>query len=251
MSTAVMQRKPHKRHKQHAAGHQSQQQQPQQQQQPVDYTDGMMLKCVECQRINYCRLKNKKNMASLFLFPHPDLSMPLSPSSVGMKNTNHGSRCGYEERGATLPRMGCGESRDRRGSAGGYRTREASAERRGEHDKHRNTHGGKGAGKTRQHAGKLCCDLVYTVRLRFQWFQVAHVLTVLGPHCLLQRTFRHTTGHHSPQHRGRERLPAPPVQFHPGALGAAGEGNQDQEVVKTPMIQDSQVWGPFPTRKKS
>ncbi|XP_060751455.1 roundabout homolog 1-like isoform X2 [Tachysurus vachellii] len=118
MSTAVMQRKPHKRHKQHAAGHQSQQQH--QQKQPDEYTD--------------------------------DTSMPLSPSSVGMKTTNHGSRCGYEDRGATLPRMGCGESRDRRGSAGGYRTREASAERRGEHDKHRNTHGGKGAGKTRQHA---------------------------------------------------------------------------------------------------
>lgn len=96
----------------------------------------------------------EKDMVLLFLFPNLDPPMPLSPSSAGMKNNNQGSRCGYEERGATLPRMGCGESRDRRGSAGGYRTREASAERRGEHDKHRNTHGGKGAGKTRQHAGK-------------------------------------------------------------------------------------------------
>ncbi|KAG9263533.1 hypothetical protein AMEX_G23580 [Astyanax mexicanus] len=118
MSTAVMQRKPHKRHKHHTANHQSQQQK---HQQPEEYTD--------------------------------DPSMPLSPSSAGLKSPSHGSRCSYEERGATLPRMGCGEARDRRGSAGGYRTREGSADRRGDHDRHRNPHGGKGAGgKTRQYA---------------------------------------------------------------------------------------------------
>ncbi|XP_062870840.1 roundabout homolog 1-like [Trichomycterus rosablanca] len=104
MSTAAMQKKPHKKHKQHISAHQ-------QQQQPEDYTD--------------------------------DKSMLLSPS-FGVKSPSHGSRCGYEDRGATLPRMGCEESRDRRGSAGGYRTREASAERRGEQRK--------GGGKTRQPA---------------------------------------------------------------------------------------------------
>lgn len=166
-------------------------------------------------------------MTSLFLFLISDPSMPLSPSSVGMKTTNHGSRCGYEERGATLPRMGCGESRDRRGSAGGFRTREASAERRGEHDKHRNTHGGKGAGKSRQHAGKYHI-LQFVLRCETsvgfsacEWL----MFSLFSPFVQLQRTFHLTTGLHSPQHRVRGRLPAPPVQFPPGALGAAGEGS--------------------------
>ncbi|XP_076875877.1 roundabout homolog 1-like [Brachyhypopomus gauderio] len=117
MSAAVMQRKPHKRHKQHAGQHHGQ------------------------------------------LHPQPpdqgadDPPVPLSPSSAGLKSPGHGSRCGYEERGATLPRMGCGEARGRRGSAGGYRTREASAERRGDPDRHRTPHGGKAAaGKARPHA---------------------------------------------------------------------------------------------------
>lgn len=120
--------------------------------------------------VNASQCHYEKDKMSLFLFLNSDPSMPLSPSSVGMKTTNHGSRCGYEERGATLPRMGCGESRDRRGSAGGYRTREASAERRGEHDKHRNTHGGKGAGKTRQHAGKYDM-LQFALHCGFSGFQ--------------------------------------------------------------------------------
>lgn len=120
-------------------------------------TNSQMVRCSNVSPVStYQVLQSQFNndLVSLFLFPNPDPLMPLSPSSVGMKSNNHGPRCGYEERGATLPRMGCGESRDRRGSAGGYRTREASAERRGEHNKHRNTHGGKGPGKTRQHTGK-------------------------------------------------------------------------------------------------
>ncbi|XP_017552766.1 roundabout homolog 1-like isoform X3 [Pygocentrus nattereri] len=120
MSTAVMQRKPHKRHKQHAASHQNHQQQQQPPPPPENYAD--------------------------------DPSVPLSPAPAGLKSPSHGSRCSYEERGATLPRMGCGEARDRRGSAGGYRTREGSADRRGDHDRHRNPHGGKGSSKARQQA---------------------------------------------------------------------------------------------------
>ncbi|XP_030647958.1 roundabout homolog 1 [Chanos chanos] len=110
MSTAVMQRRPHKRHKQHQSA---------QQRQRDDYT--------------------------------ADPSMPLSPSSTGLKSPGHASKCGYEVRGATLPKMGCGDGRDRRGSAGGYRTREGSAERRGDQDRHRTPQSGKGSSKTRQH----------------------------------------------------------------------------------------------------
>ncbi|XP_035391356.1 roundabout homolog 1-like [Electrophorus electricus] len=113
MSAVVKQRKPHKRHKQHSTAPQGQQRQP-----PQEGAD--------------------------------DPCLPLSPSSAGPKSPSHGSRCGYEEKGATLPRMGCGEARGRRGSAGGYRTREGSAERRGDHDRHRVPHGGKG--KARPHA---------------------------------------------------------------------------------------------------
>lgn len=97
---------------------------------------------------------------------------------------------------------------------------------------------------------KACYNLDYSVRLGLQWFHVAHC-SLSSLFMQLQRTFYHTTGHHSPQHRGRGKLPAPLVQFHPGALRAADEERQDQEVVKTPVIQDSQVWWPFPTRKKS
>uniref|UniRef100_A0A3B4CUJ4 Roundabout, axon guidance receptor, homolog 1 (Drosophila) n=1 Tax=Pygocentrus nattereri TaxID=42514 RepID=A0A3B4CUJ4_PYGNA len=98
---------------------------------------------------------NVKLKVELCLFLPTDPSVPLSPAPAGLKSPSHGSRCSYEERGATLPRMGCGEARDRRGSAGGYRTREGSADRRGDHDRHRNPHGGKGSSKARQQAGKL------------------------------------------------------------------------------------------------
>lgn len=69
-------------------------------------------------------------------------------------------------------------------------------------------------------------NLHYTARLGFRCFQVAHVLTVFSPLMFvqLQRTFRHTTGHHSQQHRVKGRLLALPVQFHPAALGVVGEG---------------------------
>ncbi|KAM4620724.1 roundabout homolog 1-like [Polymixia lowei] len=58
----------------------------------------------------------------------------------------------YKVRGATLPRMGSGEARGRRGSAGAHRTREGSFETRESQDKHRPPQGGKGSSKSRQHS---------------------------------------------------------------------------------------------------
>lgn len=77
-----------------------------------------------------------------------------------LKSPSHMSRCGYEVRGATLPRIGSGEGRGRRGSAGGQRTREGSVERREAQDKNRTPQGGKGSSKGRQHPGTYC-NVVY------------------------------------------------------------------------------------------
>uniref|UniRef100_A0A4W5KU10 Roundabout guidance receptor 1 n=1 Tax=Hucho hucho TaxID=62062 RepID=A0A4W5KU10_9TELE len=74
-------------------------------------------------------------------------------SCMPLKSPSHRSRCGYEVRGATLPRIGSGEGRGRRGSAGGQRTREGSVERREAQDKNRTPQGGKGSSKARQHPG--------------------------------------------------------------------------------------------------
>uniref|UniRef100_A0AAY4AX66 Roundabout, axon guidance receptor, homolog 1 (Drosophila) n=1 Tax=Denticeps clupeoides TaxID=299321 RepID=A0AAY4AX66_9TELE len=79
-------------------------------------------------------------------------SHPLSSSAAGLNSPPHSSRGGYEVRGATLPKVGSGEGRNRRGSAGGYRTREGSVERRESQERHRSPQG-KGAGKPRQHPG--------------------------------------------------------------------------------------------------
>uniref|UniRef100_A0A6Q2Y3U1 Roundabout homolog 1-like n=2 Tax=Esox lucius TaxID=8010 RepID=A0A6Q2Y3U1_ESOLU len=65
-------------------------------------------------------------------------------SCMPLKSPSHTSRCGYEGRGATLPRIGSGEGRGRRGSAGGQRTREGSVERQEAQDKSRTQQGGKG-----------------------------------------------------------------------------------------------------------
>lgn len=72
--------------------------------------------------------------------------MPLSfPSQM-----SHGD---YKVRGATLPRMGSGEARGRRGSTGTHRVREATHEQRETQDKHKTPLGGKGSSKSRQHSG--------------------------------------------------------------------------------------------------
>ncbi|KAI3373522.1 hypothetical protein L3Q82_022118, partial [Scortum barcoo] len=73
-----------------------------------------------------------------------DSCMPLNFSS----QMSHGD---YKVRGATLPRMGSGETRGRRGSTGTHRVREAAMEQRENQDKHKNPQGGKGSSKSRQH----------------------------------------------------------------------------------------------------
>ncbi|XP_063058202.1 roundabout homolog 1-like [Engraulis encrasicolus] len=60
-----------------------------------------------------------------------DTALSLGASSAGMMSPSHGSRGGYEVRGATLPRLGCGgDGRgERRGSAGGYQSHKAGKAR--------------------------------------------------------------------------------------------------------------------------
>lgn len=59
----------------------------------------------------------------------------------------------YKVRGATLPRMGSGETRGRRGSTGMQRVKEAESEQREGQDKHKNPQGAKGSSRSRQHSG--------------------------------------------------------------------------------------------------
>lgn len=72
--------------------------------------------------------------------------MPLSFSN----QTAHGD---YKVRGATLPRMGSGEARGRRGSTGTHRVKEAACEQRVSQDRDKKEVGGRGSSKSRQHSG--------------------------------------------------------------------------------------------------
>ncbi|XP_042286152.1 roundabout homolog 1-like isoform X2 [Thunnus maccoyii] len=74
-----------------------------------------------------------------------DTCMPLNFTS----QMSHGD---YKVRGATLPRMGSGEGRGRRGSTGTHRVREGTLEQRESQDKHKTPLGGKGGSKSRQHS---------------------------------------------------------------------------------------------------
>ncbi|XP_029303965.1 roundabout homolog 1-like isoform X2 [Cottoperca gobio] len=74
-----------------------------------------------------------------------DTCMPLSFSS----QMSHGD---YKVRGATLPRMGSGDARGRRGSTGTHKAKEATVEQRESQDKHKTPLGGKGSSKSRQHS---------------------------------------------------------------------------------------------------
>ncbi|XP_047463471.1 roundabout homolog 1-like isoform X2 [Mugil cephalus] len=74
-----------------------------------------------------------------------DTCMPLTfPSQAP-----HGD---YKVRGATLPRMGSGEARGRRGSTGTHRVREGAFEQRESQEKHKAQLAGKGSSKNRQHS---------------------------------------------------------------------------------------------------
>lgn len=83
--------------------------------------------------------------------------MPLNFSS----QMSHGD---YKVRGATLPRMGSGEGRGRRGSTGTHRVREATSEQRESQEKHKTPLGGKGSSKSRQHSGTGWI-ILYTLEL--------------------------------------------------------------------------------------
>lgn len=74
-----------------------------------------------------------------------DTCMPLSFTSP----VSHGD---YRVRGATLPRMGSGETRGRRGSAGTQRIREGICEQSEDQDKHKTAAGAKGSCNNRQHS---------------------------------------------------------------------------------------------------
>lgn len=89
----------------------------------------------------------------------PDSCMPLSFSSP----TAH---CDYKARGATLPRMGSGENRGRRGSTGTHRVKDAACEQRENQDKHRSPPRGKGSSRNRQHSGSRRMDFIFTLLKR-------------------------------------------------------------------------------------
>ncbi|XP_025766720.1 roundabout homolog 1 isoform X5 [Oreochromis niloticus] len=74
-----------------------------------------------------------------------DTCMPLDFTS----QMSHGD---YKVRGATLPRMGPGEARGRRGSTGTHRVKEATVEERESQEKHMIPLAGKGSSKNRQHS---------------------------------------------------------------------------------------------------
>nr|XP_024659787.1 roundabout homolog 1-like [Maylandia zebra] len=74
-----------------------------------------------------------------------DTCMPLDFTS----QMSHGD---YKVRGATLPRMGPGEARGRRGSTGTHRVKEATVEERESQENHKIPLAGKGSSKNRQHS---------------------------------------------------------------------------------------------------
>nr|XP_020454588.1 roundabout homolog 1-like isoform X2 [Monopterus albus] len=77
--------------------------------------------------------------------PNDDSCMPLN-------FTSHMSHGDYKVRGATLPRMGSGEARGRRGSTGIHRVREGTFEERESKEKYKTPVEEKGNSKSRQHS---------------------------------------------------------------------------------------------------
>ncbi|XP_029030349.2 roundabout homolog 1-like [Betta splendens] len=71
-------------------------------------------------------------------------------SCTPLNFTSPASHGDYKARGATLPRMGSGEARGRRGSTGTHRVREGALEQRESQDKNRIPPGGKGGNNNRQ-----------------------------------------------------------------------------------------------------
>lgn len=88
-----------------------------------------------------------------------DTCMPLDFTS----QMSHGD---YKVRGATLPRMGPGEARGRRGSTGTHRVKEATVEERESQENHKIPLAGKGSSKNRQHSGTIWIMLLI-LKLKF------------------------------------------------------------------------------------
>lgn len=136
MSPAITHRRP-RRHKQNQTGEQDYQ--------PRDvFNDGKEIN--DNERYYLCLLlMSLMNLLNVTSVP-TDACMPLSFSG-------HLPHADYKVRGATLPRMGSGENRGRRGSTGTHRIKEAACEQRENPDKHKTPPGGKGSSKSRQHSG--------------------------------------------------------------------------------------------------
>ncbi|XP_054873065.1 roundabout homolog 1-like isoform X3 [Amphiprion ocellaris] len=75
-------------------------------------------------------------------------------SCMPLNFTSQMSHADYKVRGATLPRMGSGEARGRRGSTGTHRVKEGTFEQRESQEKHKTPLAGKGNSKSRQHSGQ-------------------------------------------------------------------------------------------------
>lgn len=139
MSPAITHRRP-RRHKQNQCG--------EPENQPTDvFNDGT-------EKILNRGLKTAgwPNMPSV----PPDSCMPLGFSS-------HTPHWDYKARGATLPRMGSGENRGRRGSTGTHRVKDGTCEQRENQDKHRSPPRGKGSSRNRQHSGSRWMVSIFTL----------------------------------------------------------------------------------------
>lgn len=83
----------------------------------------------------------------------------------------------YKVRGATLPRMGSGEARGRRGSTGMQRAKEAESEQRETQDKHKNPQGAKGSSRSRQHSGSEQMEFFSEVFCRNRLLDCSYLLS--------------------------------------------------------------------------
>lgn len=154
MSPAITHKRP-RRHKQNQSGQQGYQ--------PKDvFNDGKDWIKTEIRHLLFFYLWMKLTFGSLCSTVFTDSCMPLSfPSQM-----SHGD---YKVRGATLPRMGSGEARGRRGSTGTHRVKEGACEQRESQDKHKTSQGGKGSSKSRQHSGTTGRVIFHTFKEAIGW----------------------------------------------------------------------------------
>lgn len=92
--------------------------------------------------------RHKQNQSGQQGYPSKDVFN--DDSCMPLNFTSYMSHADSKVRGATLPRMGSGEARGRRGSTGTHRVREGASESRENQENHKNQTAGKG--KHRQHS---------------------------------------------------------------------------------------------------